>query len=202
VPLSALPYQCCSEPERSPVGWGGADFVLVGGFPMAAESVAGNKNVASTVGYEFKMLSFLHEEIKNREEARVGTGTDPADDALLESFLLHTRVLRDFFFARRGTTPRTRTCPKCKEKYETPAPTNDDVFAVDFVPGWAETESNYLKSLNKPLNKLLAHLTLAREEYTLDRYLWEPERIYDELRPVIEKFRGLLTDEQREWFKR
>lgn len=161
-----------------------------------------NDSVASTVGYEFKMLKFLHEAIEKRKADKVGTGSDPEEDALLESFLLHARVLRDFFFKKREAAPRTKTCPKCKERYEIPPSVNDDVLAEDFLPGWSETESDYLKSLNRPLNKLLAHLTVSREEYTTHRYLWEPKLIYGEIWPMIEKFMKGLPRDRQGWFTR
>ena len=161
-----------------------------------------NESVASTVGYEFKMLKFLHAVIEKRKADKVGTGSDPEEDALLESFLLHARVLRDFFFKKRETVPRTKTCPKCKERYEVPPPVNDDVLAGDFLPGWSETESDYLKSLNRPLNKLLAHLTASREECTIHRYLWEPGLIYGDIGPVIERFMKALPKDRQDWFTR
>ena len=159
------------------------------------------ETLAEPVSYELEMFKFLHDEIAKRSETKVGTGSDPAEDAYLESFLLHTRLLRDFFCNKRDLPPRRQKCPKCGEHFEKSRSESDDVLAVDFVAGWVQEETPYLKTLRHPLNKLLAHLTQARQPYTLRSYLWEPEKIYSELRPMIDRFLSSLPDDRKGWFQ-
>lgn len=154
-----------------------------------------------TVQYEIEMLEFLNRKLSELHDTKVGTGSDPEEDAYLESFLLHTRILRDFFFSHAPPNSRTRTCPACKHTQTLPAITNDDILAGDFVPGWNEPEDPYLKTLREPLNKMLAHLTETRERYKLQSYLWDHTAIHQALEPVIAKFRSSLTSQTTIWFR-
>jgi hypothetical protein len=86
---------------------------------------------------------------------RIGTGiqTEEVRDAsaFLESFLLHVRVLRDFF---------------CRQRQEP-----DDVVASDFIDGWAQPPTSdyvYVHAQKKRLDKALAHLTTTRVTYDSD----------------------------------
>ncbi|MCB9924398.1 MAG: hypothetical protein H6822_19625 [Planctomycetaceae bacterium] len=125
------------------------------------------------------MFRYLRREF----DEKVGTGASPEFDALLESFLLHVRVLMDFFYGERSGDKA------------------DDVIAADFVAGWNASPSEYLVKLRRPLNKLLAHLTLERQKYTADKFLWDTHGIAEELEPTIERFLASLPDETKPWFE-
>ncbi len=103
--------------------------------------------------------------------------------ALLESFLLHTRVLRDFFFRM--------------PKYD------DDVVAKCFIPDWdrhCPEKGEYLEEREDRLNKALAHLTTKRLDYDSNEKNWKINKIHEELQPVIDLFVSKLPDNKRDWF--
>ena len=153
-----------------------------------------------TVEYEIGMFEFLNSKLSELHNTKVGTGSDQEEDVYLESFLLHARILRDFFFGQPPRGPRTRVCRVCKHTETLPVIIKDDILACDFVSGWNEPESPYLKTLREPLNKMLAHLTEARERYKLQSYQWDHVAIYQSLKPVIEKFLAKLTGQNKIWF--
>jgi hypothetical protein len=119
---------------------------------------------------------------------RVGTGisTDEVREAsmVLESFLVHTRVLRDFFCRDRGQP--------------------DDVFAGEFVVGWkmpSVSEYGYLFSQKDRLDKALAHLTTTRVKYDSDGKGWSVLEIKNEIETMIERFVDELSQDRRRWFE-
>lgn len=69
-------------------------------------------------------------------------------NALLESFLLHVRILLDFL-----SPPRR-------------PPLEDDVIATDYAPTWKTVDTadggKYIEMLREEINKRLAHLTYKR----------------------------------------
>jgi len=144
------------------------------------------KEVADKVVYEIRMLRHTFKMLKDRDlnlngmrqggvMPRVGTGitTEQERDgsAILESFLLHARVLRGFFAGNRDQS--------------------DDVLAEDFVPGWVKPQAPaypYLVAERKRLNKALAHLSAERVNYDVSGKDWDVEKIRKELEPIIKRF--------------
>jgi len=151
------------------------------------------------VAYEFGMFRFLCEKLefdfresvtfKPGDVTFLGTGSSTDDDdrttfALLESMLLHTRVLLDFFYGNR-----------CK----------DDIIAQDFVPNWNNLRpplGPYLAddSQHERLNKALAHLTLKRIDYDAGQKSWDVTAISSEIGRVISSFIANLPADRRAWF--
>ena len=95
-----------------------------------------NAAVAKKVMYEYSMLVFLHGILQSRAEEShaftpgevkyVGTGSEMGESlrstyAYLESYLMHARVLHDFF-------------------YKEPAKNKDDIVAKHFVMGWCRVD--------------------------------------------------------------
>ena len=121
-----------------------------------------------------------------------GTGGHADEDketsALLECFLVHTRVLLEFF---------------CKER-----PTNDkwpdDVYAGDFLPAWDVSKCKslcpYLVDQWDRLHKSVAHLSAKRVEYERTGKSWEITTIETEITPLMELFKSQLPSDQRTWF--
>jgi hypothetical protein len=154
--------------------------------------------VAAKVVYEFTMFRYAYAKLEHLEVdlgnilpgdvmPRVGTGisTDEVRDAsvILESFLLHTRVLRDFF-CRPGKKP-------------------DDVFASDFVNGWvvpSPLNYSYVAEQEDWLNKSLAHLTTARVKHAAEGKQWDVATIKKEIDPIIDRFLAALPPERKSWF--
>ena len=166
---------------------------------MSATIQHGSQEVAQNVVYEITMLRYTYDRLEVMEVdvghiqpgdvmPRVGTGIDTqegrAASALVESFLLHARVLRDFF---------------CRS----PRPKPDDVIAADFVSGWvppADSSYPYLASQKTRLDKALAHLSIARMQYVGDNKTWDLPAIRGELDGIIEQFLQALPATTSAWF--
>jgi hypothetical protein len=89
-----------------------------------------------------------------------------ASNAMIESFTIHARALRDFLYA----TPR-----------------GDDVSAADWFPAgvWEDLrgpEPEMLLDARKRTGKEITHLTYARLDRTEDDKLWQHQEILDALR--------------------
>ena len=97
--------------------------------------------------------------------------------AVLESFLIHARVIWDFVcFIRRDVASQR---PKTSHK--------DDIIAEDFFDqagDWHPKPNPYLDKQCEAINKSLAHLTEVR----LGLRQWDYQRIYAELMPYIREF--------------
>ena len=138
------------------------------------------QKIASAVLYEWKMfiatiaalngVHFLGGAIRN---------------ALLESLLIHARILTDFFF----TDPSREDDVSAKHFFH-----NEEDWRVDF-----KTECPYLYENRQRLNKSVAHLSYSRIEYESDKE-WQYGRISNELHSIWDKFRSSLPTESREWF--
>ena len=158
-----------------------------------------NNVVARRVMYEFDMFAYLGKQLdlahrKSTADFVPGDITmmrtgDPANDlsrvtaALLESFLLHTRVLLEFFYKDR--------------------PRDGDVLASHFVEHWKvlrSPEPRYLLDHKHQLDKALAHLTLARVDYDRQQKKWNVTAIQEEVNGLIALFKLKLTEERRGWF--
>lgn len=157
--------------------------------------------MAKKVMYEFTMFKFLCGKLRLLAEesgtflpgeiVELGTSAMSTDEerevfAQLESLLLHTRVLRDFFF--RKPNPRFP----------------DDVIAADFVPDWSThcpPLGAYLSSREPRLDKALAHLSTERLGYDNKDKKWNVTAIRDELQPVIDLFLSKLPADRKAWFR-
>lgn len=157
---------------------------------------------AKSVAYEFMMFSFLIEKLRwsaeETAEFRPGNiewlGTGHTDDsrkrelyALLESLLLHTRVLYDFFYK---------------------LPTRDDLSAPFFADKWDASpppEGTYLDLVANPksknqINKAVAHLTAERADYSPIEKKWNVEAIGIEMNEVITEFMKKVPEDRKAWF--
>ena len=135
------------------------------------------------VRYEWHMFRYLHDRLCEINPLPIGpfnpevfrpqmhTGIeDEVASVYLECFLLHARVLDDFFYK-----------DTCNELHK------DDVLAWQYFESLDEwnrirpTSGSYLKKNRDRLNKSLAHLTYARIKYERDGKGWDHEQIFDEI---------------------
>ncbi len=155
--------------------------------------------VAAKVVYEITMFRHGYEKLVELDVdvgnilpgqvwPRVGTGisSEEVRDAsvVLESFLVHARVLHDFFCQSR--------------RWE------DDIVASDFVGTWAkpsESDYGYLNAQKERLDKALAHLTTTRVKYDTDGKVWDVATIRREIEGMIQRFFSELPDERRRLFE-
>ena len=173
---------------------------------MAIHSQA--RTVAPQVRYEYDMFGWSAGELVARRDEFLESETDhdliisdcehaldrpfifevassgygPADvNAILECFLLHTRVLVDFLI---------------KE------PKGDDVSAKHYFEDEEEwTQLKCPEHLDyQRLNKTLAHLTYKRSEYG-PHNLWNITQIRREVESIWKSFWDKLPSERREWFE-
>jgi hypothetical protein len=154
--------------------------------------------VAAKVTYEMRMFNHAYNRLVQLEVdmgnimpgdamPRVGTGISTEEvldaSAWVESFLIHTRVLRDFF---------------CRGRHK-----SDDVIAADFVAGWTQPQASdytYISAQKDRLDKSLAHLTTTRVMYDSEGKQWDVEKILSEIKPMIQRFLKELPVDRRSWF--
>jgi len=143
------------------------------------------EEISKKVKWEWNMLCNLAEEGKERSikssQAVIGPLRSTAiENAILDSFLLHSRVLYDFF---------------CKR------PRGDDVVAQHFFddpPSWQSGDLfPTVRNQQTELNKHLAHLTYARLEGEI---AWDLQAMFKEFKEAWDKFIRLLPDDRRSWF--
>jgi len=166
---------------------------------MSADEHICDQKMAEKVSYEFGMFTFLCDELGQAVQESLefapgsirllGTGGSTRDErslsALLESLLLHTRVLHDFFY---------KTDRKA-----------DDILAQDFIPDWPNVcpaKGPYFADGDRRvrLNKALAHLTRKRLEYDSHDKGWDVRAICSEIGAAIEKFIANLPPDRKSWF--
>lgn len=137
------------------------------------------KNITPKVAYEFKMMEWISDKIISD----VRGADEYTKSMLLEVFLLHARILHDFFILD--------------------AKRDDDVSAVHFFDDpsvWVSKRDaicTKLKAEQVRLNKKLAHLTYKR---LTEKEEWEIISLCNELRVAKQEFINSLADEQRQWF--
>jgi hypothetical protein len=123
--------------------------------------------------YEIEMFSYttdlLTPELWQGVPAFMATG---AHNALIESFTIHVRALRDFLYAE---------------------PRGDDASAADYFPEgvWSAIrlpEPDVLRDARRRTGKEIAHLTYARLDGEADGKLWPHREIVDALRSALFRF--------------
>ena len=104
------------------------------------------------------------------------------NNAYIESFGLHARVLLDFLYNTNGRS--------------------DDVLAVDFFDDpteWIdsiEEKSEILEKVNPRVGKELAHLTYKRLEVTPEEKEWDRSEICKDINETVKKFLDLVSEEK------
>ena len=136
--------------------------------------------------YDLDMCRWGAQQIGEENEKKQNQEPKPkltrADDLRLEGFLLHARILRDFFVGD---------------------PQGDDILAqyyFDNPSTWkdaAEPLCPHLKANRVHINKKLAHLTYSRLTEDED---WDVATIAQEVKTAWETFRSTLPQEREKWF--
>lgn len=140
--------------------------------------------VAKKIKWEWDMLRGLE------YENRTSKGNPVIDNALLDSFLLHARVLFDFYCK----SPSFR-----KDQDGDP----DDVSAQQFFDdpsAWqkiCQTLFPVVRNLQPELNKHLAHLTYTRLKKKIQ---WDITDIFKEFDEAWSKLMETLPTQRRAWF--
>lgn len=127
------------------------------------------KEIEELLLYEIEMLRETYKEISLLKVSQFQF------NLLIESFVLHARVLIDFFYSER--------------KYK------DDVIAQDLLPStilWADFRpvlSTTLKEAKKKADKQLAHLSLDRINLkNNNKHGWRFQEINQEIEDIIQCF--------------
>jgi hypothetical protein len=159
------------------------------------------KEISRDIFYEWRMLCWTFQNIcieigdevvGNTDEpflsvkCFIGTCEEERKgSALLETFLLHVRNIRDFLY-------------KDESK-------NDDVLAIHYFKNPEEWKmlrppiGDYLNGIKERLNKALAHISYTRLEYRKNNK-WNVIQIRNDLAKPWEVFLDALTAEQQKWF--
>ena len=136
--------------------------------------------IAPKVNYEWEMFNFLAKKI----ESEYKKAPQEEKNLLMEGFLLHVRVLLDFFIGE---------------------PKKDDVSARHFYKDesvWTRESPNLCTYLRDPdhrkrVNKKLAHLTYSR---LTEKEEWDFPAIRKDIDEAWKKFQSLLDERDRDWF--
>ncbi len=132
------------------------------------------KAMAGHVVYEQRMWDWA------RQVVDVTPITSPEHNASVEAFLLHSRVLAEFFTARN--------------------PKPDDVVAADYVSDWtADDDIRALDQAQKSIHKRLAHLsTLRLDDSVQDQRVWSDNAI--RMNRTWVRFLESLSPDRTVWF--
>jgi hypothetical protein len=165
---------------------------------MSTQPIYCSQGTAALVKYELSMFDYLYKKLEPLQSScrmcdpgnipLVGTGWSTDDEmevsALLEGFLLHARVLLDFFYYK-----------KARDK--------DNLRAGDFVDDWGErnrSECKYLDTNWERLNKSLAHLAQKRIQYNRTGEEWDIAAVHSEIKDVARKFIAKVSPNRKSWF--
>jgi len=121
----------------------------------------------------------LHYELRMLECMAIGihsglAGISPINNAFIESFVIHARVLLDFFYPFK--------------------PRQDDVIVTDFFDRpktWEEArpeKTDILKTIHKRVGKEAAHLTYSRQKVSEEQKAWDHENIARDIRVLADCF--------------
>ncbi len=141
------------------------------------------ERIAPAVKYEWDMFEWLSHKIERRIKREWQNVDKPTRNMLLEDFLLHARILRDFFVGE---------------------PRNDDVSARHFFDdhsAWVEEAKElcpYTRENKTRIDKKLAHLTYTRPILDKD---WDFLAIRTDIYDAWDKFLSSLPSERRAWFQ-
>lgn len=148
------------------------------------------QRVVRFIQYEWEMLKSAWDELPEevREgHGRTGTGHGYGDDTVIECFLLHARVLRDFYCQSRKTLNGN-------------AVTN--IVAEDFFDqpkDWMPPTLNYLAvEVKTRLDRALTHLAYDRTDYLAEEE-WNLKLAWDELQAAKEHFLRKLPTDRLSW---
>ena len=130
----------------------------------------------------------------------VGTGHTDEDkwelSTEIESLLVHTRMLREFFYYFWDFKHRKYRAARNKRH-------GDDVIAQDFIPDWSDhcpPIGRYLSDHKDRLDKSLAHLSTQRVRFKQTEKRWNVDAIYEEMRRPIDRFTEELLGHMADWF--
>jgi hypothetical protein len=144
------------------------------------------RTAAKHVRYEIEMLMFAGSKLGGWHSSPMSKPTGNDENMAFECFLLHFRNLRGFL------------CPTLQRTYD------DDICASAFLgksEGIDVVDKKNLERDRERLNKMLAHLSYAREPFIEARmHAWPVARMSIEILEQLEVFLGLLSPEMRSWF--
>jgi hypothetical protein len=123
------------------------------------------RTASISLWYEVSMLNAMAKYLS----ARVRASEQAAHNALVESFVVHTRILIEFFY------PKDLVC-------------DTTMIAADYVPDWKEDIPEWLDKVRKRAHTRLAHLTYDRVHESKDNEKWDERVIGKHLNQLMSKF--------------
>ena len=116
------------------------------------------------------------------ETSRLFDSNTVKNNAIIESFGIHARVLLNFLYKTTGRP--------------------DDTLAVNFFDdlteweNYIEEKSEVLKKINSRVGKEIAHLTYKRLEVTPEEKEWDRLQICEEINEIFKKFLELVSKDK------
>lgn len=131
------------------------------------------RTASVSLWYEVSMLNAM----ANYLSARVRASEQAAHNALVESFVVHTGNLIEFFYPNdlvRDTT----------------------MIAADYVPDWKEDIPEWLDKVRKRAHTRLAHLTYDRVHESKDNEKWDERVIRRHVNQLLSKFMAEVSPDR------
>jgi hypothetical protein len=125
--------------------------------------------------YEVRMLEHMSTGIHSGI-----AGNSAINNAFIESFVIHARILLDFFYPSK--------------------PRPDDVIVTDFFQHpktWEKArpeKTGILDTIHKRVGKEAAHLTYARQKVSEEQKRWDHKNIERDIRVLVECFLNLVPN--------
>ena|SRR2546425_13174968 len=138
--------------------------------PRRTRGIRALTSAADDLNYEWKMAN-----VSAAALARAITSRDVwAQNIALESFLVHARVLRDFFSSKAS---------------------DNDVLARDFLGSVPRVKLTHLRSqrIRMRLNRRIAHLSFSRSRL---KRAWDVRRLLNEINQAMEAFLVVLSTQK------
>jgi len=145
--------------------------------------------------YEIDTIRHLYKQLydicKQYPDERYSEEVFYRKNIFLDSFLIHARLLLNFFY------------PKRNESGQPIDGWRNAVFAEDFIENYIprfpeEVIKGYLKNITNRIGKDVAHLTINRSFRSEDEKPWEVDNIWSVLRTEIENFEIHISKEYPE----
>jgi len=138
-------------------------------------------NDAQTVLYEIDMLQYAYDRLASPPP----TWTQPDQWVYLEDFLLHYRNLIQFFGKLNNLDNADLSITRPEAIWDSQLPPKSELDVMTDEGLWKKYDTwKNPEAISKYLHHCTTHRTTAKE--------WKVKVMYDELRPLIEKFECLL----------
>jgi hypothetical protein len=157
--------------------------LILKGIILRQPTIDELKKGSDYLEFHVRMYLETYNELISEEEVK---GWNTKHNCFLESHLLHTRILIEFFIS----TPESKKWPT-------------DLIAADYISDWNEKyldkidiDKNFFKEIKDVIGGYQLHLTSKFVPYLISQNEWKISKIYEILHPIILKFLDCIPQEK------